>query len=166
MAKELIKSPAKNSLGQTEYSPKLCAEIAKLMAAGMSNVQVMAMWGVSKKTFYAWKRNHEEFAEAADIGENMFNAQHEKLGVEGMLKTRDIDYNFWKDLGKFRNGWSEKERASINNNTQINIDSINIFKEQSDEELIEYIKSNIAELPEVFEGEIIEATEHEQDETS
>ena len=132
----------------TKYNPKLCAELTKLMAAGFSDVEVMAKWEISKGTFYTWKREKPEFKEAHEIGTNMFDSHHEKLGKEGMLKAKDIDYNFWKDLGKFRHGWSEKSPSNTNN-TQINIDKINILQQQSDSELIEYIKSNLEQVPEL-----------------
>ena len=131
-----------------KYVPKLCTEITKLMAAGFSDTEVMAQWNICRDTFYRWKRENPEFKEAHDIGKTLFDAAHEKLGKEGMLKTRDIDYQFWRDLGKYRHGWTEKLPTSTNN-TQINIDKINILQNQSNSELIEYIKMNLEDLPEL-----------------
>lgn len=147
-----VKSPAKNHLGQTQYSPKLCAEVAKLMAAGFSDTQVFAQWNISKDTFYRWKREHEDFKEACDIGKAKFDAKHEELGVLGMMKAADIDYQFWRDLGKFRNGWTEKAPAGSTHNTQINIDKMNILHQQSNAELLEYIKDNL----DIIEGELVD----------
>jgi len=118
-------SLATNNKGQ-KYTDKLPAELTKLKAAGMSDVQVYAGWGISKDTFYRWKKEYPQFKEACDIGEGMFQKIHEDLGVAGMMKHMDIDYNFWRDLGKFRHGWSDK--ASGTSNTQINIDSITVLK--------------------------------------
>jgi len=131
-----------------KYHDKLCQDITKLMAAGFSDTEVLSQWKVSRDTFYRWKREHPEFKEAHELGKIMFDATHEQLGREGMLKTRDIDYQFWRDLGKYRHGWSDKSSTNTNN-TQINIDKINILQQQSNSELIDYIKSNIEELPEL-----------------
>ena len=142
-------NPAKDLKGKTAYSDKLATNLTKLMAAGFSDVQVIAEWGISKDTFYRWLRTHEELKEAHGIGKVMFDSVHESLGVEGMLRTRDIDYQFWRDLGKYRNGWADKPTQG---HTQINIDNINVLQQQSNEELIEYIKDNL----EAIEGELIE----------
>jgi len=132
----------------SKYSPKLCTELTKLMAAGFSDVEVMAKWEISRDTFYRWKREIPEFKEAHEIGTNLFDSNHEKLGKEGMMKTKDIDYQFWRDLGKYRHGWAEKTPSNTNN-TQINIDKINILQQQTDSELIEFIKSNLEQVPEL-----------------
>lgn len=159
-------NPAKNYKGKTEYTPKLCTEITKLMASGFSDVQVRAEWIISKDTFYRWLRTHEEFKEAHDIGKDMFDSMHEQLGVEGMLNVRDIDYQFWRDLGKFRNGWVDKSAQQAGNNTQINIDNVNILQQQSNEELITFINTNLEELSEFTDVEprqIIDISEDSSD---
>lgn len=128
-----------------KYSAELCAEVYKLMSAGLSDIEVMAQWGISKDTFYRWKREKPEFKEAHERGQVAFDAQHEAIGKMGMMKTVDVDYQFWRDLGKYRHGWTDKQPDSTNN-TQINI---NILKQQSNKELIEYIKQNIELVPEL-----------------
>lgn len=137
-----------------KYDPKFCVEIYKLMAAGFSDTEVMAKWEISRDTFYNWKRDKPEFAEAHAKGKVQFDAAHEKIGREGMMKTRDVDYQFWRDLGKYRHGWTEKLPTNTNN-TQINIDRINILQNQSNDELIEFIKLNLEQVPEL--QNIIEA---------
>lgn len=159
-------NPAKNLKGKTEYNDKLPALLTKLMAAGFSDVQVRAEWGISKDTFYRWLRTHEPMKEAHAIGKDMFDSVHEQLGVEGMLKTRDIEYQFWRDLGKFRHGWADKNPQQ--GNTQINIDNVNILQQQSNEELITFINTNIEALSEFTDIEprqIIDISEDSSDTT-
>jgi hypothetical protein len=79
----------------------------------------------------------------------MFDAIHEDLGRQGMLKQTDIDYQFWRDLGKYRHGWADKQSVSTNN-TQINIDTMNVLNEQTNEELLDYIKSQMERHPELI----------------
>lgn len=141
----------------TEYKPSHCATAYKLMSAGLSKTQVMAQLGVARSTFYRWEKEFPEFKEAVERGAVQFDAKHEELGTQGMLKTMDIDYQFWRDLGKYRNGWADKATTTgnVTNNIQNNI---NVLNEQTNEELLMFIKSKLEENPElqnVIEGEIV-----------
>lgn len=131
----------------TKYEPNHCVELYKKMAAGLSDTEVMAQWGVSRSTFYRWLKEVPELKEAHDRGKVAFDAIHEDLGRQGMLKQADIDYQFWRDLGKFRHGWAEKSTSTTN--TQINIDTMNVLNEQTNEELLMYIKSQMEKHPEL-----------------
>jgi hypothetical protein len=141
----------------TKYDPQHCVELYKKMAAGLSDTEVMAQWGISRSTFYRWIKEVPELKEAHERGKVAFDAIHEDLGRQGMLKQTDVDYQFWRDLGKYRHGWAE--RTGTTNNTQINIDNMNILNEQTNEELLMYIKSQMEKHPElsnIVEGEIID----------
>ena len=132
-----------------KYEPKYCVELTKKMAAGMSDTEVMAQWGIARSTFYRWLKEIPELKEAHDVGKVMFDAIHEHLGRQGMLKERDVDYQFWRDLGKYRHGWADKQSVSTTN-TQINIDTMNVLNEQTNEELLIYIKSQMEKNPELL----------------
>lgn len=139
-----------------KYDDKYCVDLYKKMAAGLSDTQVMAQWGVSRSTFYRWLKEHPELKEAKEKGEVAFDAIHEDLGVQGMLKQNDIDYQFWRDLGKYRHGWTDKTTTT---GTQINIDTMNVLNNQTNEELLMFIKNKLEELPElsnIIDGEIVE----------
>jgi len=131
-----------------KYTPDHCVELYKKMAAGLSDTEVMARWGVSRSTFYRWLKEVPELKEAHERGKVAFDAIHEDLGRQGMLKQTDVDYQFWRDLGKYRHGWAEKPSAAITN-TQINIDTMNVLNEQTNEELLAYIKSQMERIPEL-----------------
>lgn len=138
-----------------KYKPEYCVDIYKKMAAGLSDTQVIAQWDVSRGTFYRWMKEYPELKEAQERGKVAFDAIHEDYGVQGMLKQSDIDYQFWRDLGKYRHGWADKQSVSTTN-TQINIDTMNVLNEQTNEELIEFIRSQMEKHPEltnVIEGE-------------
>lgn len=137
-----------------KYEPKHCVDIYKKMAAGWSDTKVMAEWGISRSTFYRWLKEVPELKEAHEKGKVAFDAIHEDLGVQGML-GENIKYEFWRDLGKYRNGWKDNTNTS---NTQINIDTMNVLNEQTNEELLAYIKSQMEKIPElghIIEGELI-----------
>ena len=131
-----------------KYTPKLCVELTKKMAAGLSDTEVMAQWGISRSTFYRWIKEMPELKEAHETGKVMFDAIHEDLGRQGMLKQTDIDYQFWRDLGKYRHGWADKP-STATTNTQINIDTMNVLNEQTNEELLMYIKAQMEKHPEL-----------------
>lgn len=146
-------------VAKSDYKPEYCATVYKLMSAGLSETQAIAQLDTSRSTFYRWKKEYPEFKEACDAGKVQFDARHEELGVQGMMKTMDIDYQFWRDLGKYRNGWTDKTaQGAITNNTQINIDQMNVLNDQSNEELLLYIKSQLEKHPElahIIEGEVV-----------
>lgn len=144
--KSLKKSENKT---QDKYKPSYCAELYKYMSAGLSDNQVMAHWGISRGTFYRWIKEKPELKEAHERGKVQFDAKHEEIGVQGMLKQQDIDYQFWRDLGKYRHGWKDTSSGGTTN-TQINIENMNNFlNEQTNEELLEYIKSQMTKHPEL-----------------
>jgi hypothetical protein len=136
-----------------KYKPAFCVDLYKEMAAGKSDTQVMAKWGISRSTFYRWEKEHPEFKEAKEKGKVAFDAIHESLGIQGMLKTSDIDYQFWRDLGKFRHGWTEKTPTSGNT---INIDTMNVLNNQTNDELLLFIKNKLEELPELRTLNVLE----------
>lgn len=131
------------------YKPEYCVDLTKEMASGKSDTEVMAKWKISRSTFYRWIKEVPELKEAHEIGKVMFDSIHEDLGRQGMLKINDIDYQFWRDLGKYRHGWAEKPSAATTN-TQINIDTMNVLNEQTNEELLMYIKSQMEKNPELL----------------
>ncbi len=141
----------------SKYSATMCVDLTKKMAAGLSDTEVMAQWGISRGAFYRWLKEHPELKDAHDTGKVMFDAIHEDLGRQGMLKQADIDYQFWRDLGKFRHGWTEKPTASTTNT--INIDTMNVLNNQTNEELLCYIKSQMEQHP-----ELTRIIEHEETE--
>lgn len=136
-----------------KYKPNYPAEIFKCMAAGQTDTEVFAKWEISKATFYRWLKEIPELKEAKEIGEAQFEAFLDQKGRAGMMKTEDIDYQFWKDLNKYKRGWSEKTLAQ---NTQINIENMNVLNQQTNDELLAYIKSQMDQNPEL--KQIIDVT--------
>ena len=141
----------------SKYKPEYCIDITKKMAAGLSDTEVMAQWGISRGAFYRWLKEYPELKDAHDTGKVMFDAIHEDLGRQGMMKQADIDYQFWRDLGKYRHGWTDKTPAG-NTNT-INIDTMNVLNNQTNEELLCYIKSQLETHPEL--ARVIDITPEE-----
>jgi len=131
-----------------KYTSTHCVELYKKMAAGLSDTEVMAQWNISRSTFYRWIKEVPELKDAHERGKVAFDAIHEDIGRQGMMKQSDVDYQFWRDLGKYRHGWAEKQSAATQN-TQINIDTMNVLNEQTNEELLDFIKSQMEKHPEL-----------------
>ena len=129
-----------------KYKPSYPADIFKCMAAGQTDTEVFAKWGISKATFYRWLKEIPDLKEAKEMGEVQYEAFLDQKGRAGMLKTEDIDPVFWKELCKYKLGRSEKQLAQ---NTQINIENMNVLNQQTNDELLEYIKSQMDQNPEL-----------------
>ena len=144
-------------VAQSDYDSKYCAEATKIMSAGLTETECIAQLGKSRSTFYRWKKEFPEFKEALDRGKVLYDSNMIALGRQGMLKTMDLDYRYWKDLSK--NVHELKDPQTSTHNTQINIDQMNVLNEQTNEELLMYIKSQMEKHPElshIIEGEIVE----------
>lgn len=141
-------------VAETKYSPERCRQITTMMAAGMSQVEARAAMEVSKTTFHRWRKEYPEFQEAYELGKDLAEQNHISLGKSAMMGDIKVDFKFWKELGKYCHGWTDKSGGGATNNTQINIDQMNVLQDKSNEELIDYIKSVTKEYPEL--GQIIE----------
>lgn len=131
-----------------KYHSKYCAAITKYMSAGLTDTEVMSKWDISRATFYRWKKEHPEFAEAADRGKVRYDAYQDDLGRKAMLKEIELEYPYWRDLNRFHRGLGAATPTS-SSGTQINIDTMNVLNQQTNEELLIYIKSKLEEMPEL-----------------
>lgn len=122
----------------------LPAKMFSQMAKGRTDTQVIADWGISRATFYRWLKQYPELKEAKELGEVQYEAYLDEKGLAGMTKTEDIDFQFWREMCKYKLGRTEKQFG-----TQVNIENMNVFNDQSNEELLAYIKSQMEQNPEL-----------------
>lgn len=132
-----------------EFKKYYVNKIAQETALGKSDSQIIKDWGIARSTFYEWKKNHPEFLEAYDLGKGLAESNHIELGRLAMTKQLDLDYQFWRDIGKHLYKINNQPTAGGTNNTQINIDNMNVLQNQSNEELLSYIKNKLEENPEL-----------------
>lgn len=69
----------------TKYKKKYCEEVIELSKQGYFDSMIYAEWGISKETYYAWKREHPEFKEAADVAIHHFESFMWKQHLEGKI---------------------------------------------------------------------------------
>lgn len=131
----------------TEYSDdvldRFTAAMPGLIEKGCNVSHALLELGISRGTYYAWKKEHEEFAELCDI-----------LANHG---TAEIEYALWqKAMGNpaYKNADTTALLAIANNKTKgayrnqtetasntVNIGQINLVQDKSKDELINYLNS-------------------------
>lgn len=116
-------------------------ELVTLMEQGYLDVQVYAKWGITKVTFYEWKRSHPEFAEAHEIGMPKCEAFYIRKAQERLEAGDDAGFKYFIAIVNNKFGWG-KEGSSSNT---ININNMNVFKDQSRDELLEYVQDKLLE---------------------
>ena len=124
------------------YHDDLCTELLRLASEGKSDSQIYAKWGISKETFYHWRKEHEEFKEASEIAYELCQNYWQELGIKGMMNPKELDFKFWIAFMNRKFKWHRETEAG-GNNTQININNINVLDTQSRENLITFIEANL-----------------------
>jgi hypothetical protein len=148
----------------SEYTHELCVELLSLMSEGKKDCEIYAKWGITRDTFYRWKREHPEFKITHERGLELCESYWEDIGRKGMLKEKNIDFKFWIAFMNRKFGWSNPDKGSTTHNTQINIGNVNILEDSTKDQLIDFItnslkSSKVLELTEVPED--AETTQNE-----
>ncbi len=96
----------------SSYDPSICGDIPALFENGASIAKVCVELGISKKTFYNWQKEHEEFLHAVTRGLELSEAwwceQAEKHLVIEHQGPR-LDTALWKSNMANRFNWREKQ---------------------------------------------------------
>lgn len=130
-----------------EYKDEYPDELYELMVQGQKGASLHAHFGVSKRTFYNWIDKYPEFKDAYERGWEQCEKWWETFGLQKMLEGDERGYKYWKDFMAKNFGYGKGENGSGQNGAMINIGSINIFKEQSKEDIISFIEQKLVELP-------------------
>lgn len=65
-----------------KYDQSLCEKVIETMSQGKSLARVASDLGVARSTIYEWAQNHEEFADAIELGRDMALAHWEDMAYE------------------------------------------------------------------------------------
>ena len=100
------------------YSPDMCAKAYELFTVGASIVKVCVKLGIVKDTYYRWKKEHPEFGEMAEAGEQASQAYWEDKGEAGI--DGEIDKfagSSWQFVMKnrFRADYRDEQAVQTNN---------------------------------------------------
>ena len=89
------------------YRSEMCDIAIEMMKEGASHIEVMAELNIANETFYRWKKENKEFANALDIGKLYSNAWWECKGRTN-LENKDFSYTGWYMNMKNRFNWSDR----------------------------------------------------------
>lgn len=138
---ELIK---KNPVGApSKYTNDIPDKVYALMKEGKTNVDICAALDIPEATFYRWKKQHEDLADAYERGLPHCQKQWEEMGKAIMLgqipKANATVYMAFMN-NKFK-GWAREPKDDAT--TNINIETIQVvqnLQQLTDEQLTAKIK--------------------------
>lgn len=90
-----------------KYKPEFCETVIKLMAEGISIVELVAEFKVHRSTIYDWEKAHPEFKDALDYGRALAEAWWLRKGRES-LNDKTFRTGLWYMTMKNRFGWRDK----------------------------------------------------------
>lgn len=101
-----------------KYNPLLCDKLPDLFSEGTTIVGVCVKLGISRECYYNWKKEHPEFAKAAEAGELASQHWWETIGKDGIVGNLDkFAGSSWQFVMKnrFRKDYRDEESLQTNN---------------------------------------------------
>lgn len=141
MNEELLPKRGRPPLYNADKHPE---ELIELMEQGYLDVQVYAKWGITKETFYEWKRTHPEFAEAHAIGMPKCEAVYIRKAQEKLQEGDDKGYKYFMAIVSTKFGWGKEEGSKGNTYNINNLQVINSKEEYL--KLVESVQEQTKEL--------------------
>lgn len=90
-------------------------DFIKLSKRGLSNVEIAAEFNVSLGTLKSWAEKYNDFGEAYEIGQTMYEAWWLKKGAAGLDDTRNFNTPLYKFLTGNKLGYSDKVETKSHN---------------------------------------------------
>lgn len=101
-----------------KYHSSICDELVDMFADGTSITQVCAMkLKIARSQYYVWKDTYPEFRLAAERGEQMSEAFHEKKleqGADGLIEGFSAPARIFLMKSRFRETYGE-QKAQVQN---------------------------------------------------
>jgi len=96
-----------------DYDPTICKQLPEYFKDGLSITQVCA-WKlkIARSTYYEWKEKHPEFKLAAEMGEEISEAYHEKKlqeGADGLIDNFSAPARIFIMKSRFRTTYGEQK---------------------------------------------------------
>jgi hypothetical protein len=131
--------------GVLKYDSKFhCEDLAKRRSLGQLDCEIFAAWDISRNCFYKWLRDHEEFKEAHERSQPKWEASWVSKGVNFMEEGNDKAFRYWIAVMNNKAGWAAGTKNA--EQTQVNIQNMNVIHTGSKQELISYIKDELMSL--------------------
>lgn len=118
----------------TKYKASMCDIVIELMREGASQDEVIGHLDISRDTFYAWKKENEEFSDSIKRGARLSQTWWERQGRVS-LKDREFNYTGWYMNMKNRFKWADKQEVKQEGNVTIVMDTgIDHYPGEQDED--------------------------------
>ena len=118
----------------TKYKAAMCDVVIELMREGASQDEVIGHLDISRDTFYAWKKENEEFSDSIKRGARLSQTWWERQGRVS-LKDREFNYTGWYMNMKNRFKWADKQEVKQEGNITIVMDTgIDHYPGEQDED--------------------------------
>ncbi len=157
MTSKKLKKTSNTSVGRpTKFNRKWVEKTKELMATGKSENVAIRELGISRDTFYRWKREHPEFLAAINDGKVYGQSVHEEI-IEAIAQGRVKGASVAAYQMLMRNvyGWDKNQDANVSQT--INIGQMNFLENKSVDELVNYIQ----DVSEDVKG-VIDVTEFQE----
>ncbi len=127
----------------SKYDKEYCNLVRIIRSQGYSLAALRSHLGISKDTFYRWKKEYPEFGEAVELSDDDSQAFYERTGKRAMLGEIKIDSKIWKEMQDRQHG---SVQSTEGNKTEINIGNMNVLQQLSNEELQKKIEAKMKNL--------------------
>lgn len=126
-----------------KYTPDYCEKIQLARLDGSSITRARVRLGIARSTYYEWKKNYPEFAEACEKAEDLAASWWEETGKDAMLKKTDIQVQLYNQMMDRQFGSIKAQEAT---KTEINIGNMNVLQNLSAEEFQQRLQQKLAAL--------------------
>lgn len=169
---------SKNDPTYRPYDPNFHpADLVDKMSKGMLNVEVASAWNICVDTLTVWRKEHPELQEAYSLGlthyEAWFIQNRFTPMIEGKLEGKH-SFNSAIAIANNKLGWSRGASVDKTQNTQININNMQINNNMSIQELTDSLTKDLEYLQNVgiiaqpkqhlIEAQLYDTESDEQDE--
>lgn len=98
----------------SKYKPEFCDMLLDHMDSGLDYGSFAGVVGVKRSTLYDWEKNHEEWAEARELGEGLLYLYNMRLGRDATIgKVRNFNNTVWIFIMKNCHGWRDKQKDEV-----------------------------------------------------
>lgn len=139
-----------------KYKKEFSEQIIELMAQGLFDEEICAMWCVSRNRFYQWLKEYPDLKEGYDIGWCKCFQWWMTKGKQKFLDGDNGGQGYWNNVMTNKFHWNGK--SYLGGETNININNMNVLPSKTSEEYIELITDNLPEL-DFIDVKVIESSE-------
>jgi len=96
-----------------KYDPEICKKIPDLFHNGASITSVCLELKITRDTYYAWRKEFEEFNEACEMGEYKSEKYMERLamkGIRGKIRNFSAPMMIFMLKNRFRKTYGEEKK--------------------------------------------------------